>query len=163
ASDVWVPVDAHAAVLPSYGADLLTNRRWTMFGDAFGRLRPGASMAQAQQQASAIARASDFSRLPSRPGSTLQPLLFGGMGQHVFVAERLTAMWRLLMAAVGLVLLLACANAANLLLARALARRREIAVCQAIGASRVRIVRQHLVEGMVLSLIAGGVGLLLAV
>jgi predicted permease len=163
-TDLWVPTGAHMFVMPLSGADLLTERRRTLFIDAVGRLRPGATVAQAQEQARAAAAAvPDYGgRRPGSKGSGIVPTLFPGLGLDQFATARLATMWRLLTGAVGLVLVLACANAGNLLLARALGRRREIAVCQAIGASRLRLVRQQFAEGLVLALLAGGAGLLVA-
>jgi putative ABC transport system permease protein len=162
-TDLWVPTGTHVYVMPS-STDLLTNRRRTLFIDAIGRLHPGASIEQASQQAAAVAAAiPDFGgRRPTSRGPAVAPVLFPGIGHDVYAYERLAAVWRLLAGAVGLVLLLACANAANLLLARALARRREIAVYQAIGASPLRIVRQEVTEGVVLALLSGGAGLAIA-
>jgi len=163
-TDVWIPMGAHITVLPSYGADLQTNRRASLFGDAFGRLRPGTTVAQVQEQAWAVRRhVTDFGgQRPgsSRPGAV--PTVFAGMGHDTYARDKLTVLWQILTGAVGLLLLLACANAANLLLARALGRQRELAVCQAIGASRLRLVRQQIVEGLVLSLGAAGAGLVIA-
>jgi predicted permease len=164
-TDLWVPIGAHQLVVPNMGATLLSSRGQTFFGDAFGRLRPGQTVTIAQQQATAVADATPgFARRdPKGSRRPIGPIVYEGIGQDMYVRERLTTMFRLVMGAVGLVLLLACANAANLLLARAVGRRREIAVCQAIGASRFRIIRQQLAEGLVLAVAAGGAGLALAI
>lgn len=164
ATDIWVPIGAHTSILPQYGKDLLTNRRTTVFGDSIGRLKPGVTLAQAQQEAANVATASPQFMTRGRGGAktSIGPVLSAGLGHPAATVERLTSVFNLLMAAVGLVLLLACANAANLLLARTTARRREIAVCQAIGASRFRIIRQQIAEGLVLSLAAGVAGLAIA-
>ena len=164
ATDLWIPIGAHPQVLPNQGATLLTSRSNTLFGDAFGRLRPGTTAAIAQQQATAVAEATaGFARRTSTSRNTIGPVVYEGIGPSMYVRERLSTIFRLVMGAVGLLLLLACANAANLLLARSLGRRREIAVCQAIGASRLRIVRQQLAEGLVLAGAAGALGLALAI
>ena len=163
-TDAWVPVGAFKTVLPHYDADTLTSRRGSLLGDAFARLRAGVTLAEAQAEAKAVADGSaDFAtRGPKRIKSSIRPVLYAGLGHDVLAQEKLTTTFNLLMGAVGLILLLACANAANLLLARTTARRREIAVCQAIGASRFRIIRQQLAEGLVLSVAAGITGLALA-
>jgi putative ABC transport system permease protein len=118
-----------------------------------GRLRPEVTMEQAQSAMTALARRLD----PSE--STLSVKI-------VALSEQLTGKVRpallVLLGAVGLVLLIACANVANLKLAKAAARRREFALRAALGASRMRLARQMVTEGLLLSLIAGVCGWLLA-
>lgn len=165
AADAWLPVSSYATLLPATTRQHFLDRRQTFLGDALARLKPGVSLAQAQAEAdAAMATLPDFFDRSKRQGAraTMGPVFYAGVGHDAFVLERLTTIYRLLMGAVGLLLLLACANAANLLLARSTAGRREIAVCQAIGASRARIIRQQLVEGLVLSAAAGVAGLGLA-
>ena len=164
-SDVWTPVGAHMSLLPHYGPKTLTSRGNTFFGDAIGRLRAGVTLEQAQAEATAVADAlPEFGlRGPNKARSSIVPVLYAGLGLDSTAQERLATAFNLLMGAVGLVLLLACANAGNLLLARTAARRRELAVRQAIGAGRLRIIRQQLAEGLVLSLAAGAAGLALAI
>jgi predicted permease len=162
ATDLWLPIGAQLLIRPRT-QELFTNRQSTMFSDAIGRLRSGATLEEAQAQATTIAETTEgFARRTPRVKNQVGPILYAGVGHDRSVVDRLTAIFKLVMGAVALLLLLACANAANLLLARSLARRRELAVCRAIGASRFRIVRQQLAEGLVLSLAAGAGGLLLA-
>jgi predicted permease len=161
-TDLWLPLGSHPQVMPSQTSRLMS-RQSRMFGDAFGRLRPGVTLEVVQTQALAAAEASpDFMDRKGQPIS-IGPVFSASIGHDTFARNRLVTMFRLVMAGVGLVLLLACANAANLLLARAAARRREIAVAQAIGATRFRIVRQLLADGLVLASLAGAAGLALAV
>jgi predicted permease len=124
---------------------------------AIGRLAPGVPLAQAQSEMTGIA-ARLSQQFPSSNGEKgvvllpLQDVIVGDTRQTLFV----------LLAAVALVLLIACANVANLLLARAAARGRELVVRAAVGAGRLRLIRQMLTESAVLAIVAGAGGVIIA-
>jgi predicted permease len=145
--DVWAPLPSDPNILPRSTHPLFI----------VGRLAPGAPIDAAREEMTRIAAEleAEFPADNAARGVNLEPL-----GEVVFGPVR-PALYALV-GAVALVLLVACVNVANLMLARGTARQREVAVRLALGAGRGRVVRQFLTESVALSLVAGGLGVLLA-
>ena len=131
------------------------NMRWM---DVVGRLKPGISFQQAQSELAAIA-----SHLPPAQTSEGEAWNLKIETLHEANAGNSRGFFYLLLGAVGFVLLVACANVANLSLARATARRKEMAIRASMGASRRRLLLQVLTESTLLALFGGGLGILLAI
>lgn len=159
-SELWVPLVMAPELTPE--SDNRLDDRGSNWLQALGRLRPGMDRLQAQAEMNILAQQISRQFPDTHKGKaqmTLYPLWRAPNGGNAFFSVLLP----ILMALAGVVLLLACANIANLLLARSVSRQREIAVRLSLGASRTRLVRQLLIENLIMALIGGAVALAVTV
>jgi putative ABC transport system permease protein len=147
-AEAWTPLQQR--VNPDCGRGCYTLR-------TIARLKPGITIERARQEMGALAEGLEekYPEANTGVGITLVPL-------HEQIVGQFKSMLLVLLGAVGFVLLIACANVANLMLARAATREREIAIRTALGASRARLIRQLLTESLLLALMGAALGLLLA-
>ncbi|MGA9769132.1 MAG: ABC transporter permease [Blastocatellia bacterium] len=154
--DMWIPMMMHKEIQPDL--DGFYDARRGLAFNVVGRLKPGVTVEQAQAAASALAYQLEKEYPKDNEGRNVKLMSLlqaridpDGDGDTVRTSA-------ILLGTVGIILLIACANITNLLLARATKRRREIAIRLAIGASRGRLIRQLMTESLVLSLVGGTVG-----
>ena len=158
--DFWVPISMSEELRRNPG---LLAERGSHWMNVIGRLKPGVSVAQAAAEASTIATRLNQAFPDNRANTTSATVMSEIDGRWAELGTVFKSGGAIAMAIVGLILLIACANVANLMLARAAARRKEIGIRLALGANRARLVRQLLTESLLLSIAGGALGLLLAV
>ena len=164
--DFWLPMMMDPAIQPKM--DLLDDRAWSWVV-MMGRLKPGVTLEQARQQVSTVEANAIRENLAGPAvkqfddALKLNPIhvVSGARGFSERRAEYAKALW-VMMAAVGLVILVVCANVSSLMLSRAVARTREMTVRMTLGAGRNRLIQQMLVEGALLAIVSSVLGLVAA-
>jgi putative ABC transport system permease protein len=147
-ADVWTPLSRDSGEM---------RNRANRYFNVMGLLKPGQTPATAQTELQTIASRLEAQHPDTNKGITVQLTRF----REWVVRDVKTSLW-ILMGAVALILLIACANVANLMLARAASRRKELAIRRALGASRWRVMQQLLAESLLIALTGGAAGTLLA-
>jgi predicted permease len=159
--DLFMPLSMQPVIFPQKTGSLLSDRD-TWWIQVMGRLQPGTPLEQARASLAVGLDQAIQSTKTVAKNQTIPPLLLlpGSRGWN-YAAQELEHPMPLLLALAGLVLLLACVNVANVLLAQSSSRIREISVRMALGAGRMRVARQMLTESLCLSMMGGAAGLLL--
>jgi predicted permease len=157
--DVWIPAAAQTYLDPSRdGLEVRSGRNYLVKG----RLQPGVTQEQVQARMDLLGARLGAAFPETNAERTFHVIPSNDVRFHPNVDGYMVPVAALLMTVVGLLLLIVCSNLANLMIARALGRRREIAIRLAIGAGRARLVRQLLTESLLLAVVGGALGLLLA-
>jgi predicted permease len=161
--DLWVPAAMGERWFPNEMQNALSDRSKALF-QGVGRLKPGVTRAQALANMEALATGLSGQYPGTNEGHTvtLRPIRDALLGSAMSDSSAVMFASAALLAVVGIVLLIACSNVANLLLARSAARQQEMAVRVAMGASRLRLIRQLLTESLMLGLLSGAVGMFIA-
>jgi putative ABC transport system permease protein len=152
--DLWLTAPSESPRFPP------TSRALSPFLTVFGRLKPGVTLAEANAELQVLRRRYAMAHPAMLDAKAKTPVEVTPMKDEL-VADVRSMLW-MLFGAVGFVLLIACANVASLLLARATSRSREMAIRAALGAARTRLIAQLLAESVVLSVVGGALGVLLA-
>ena len=161
ADRVWVPLGMRDQLLVGQMKTLSTNRRFRWINIA-GRLKPGVELVQAQSAMKVIAAALERQYPGDNDGRTVELASISDAALGINNRTQFLRAGGVMMSIVGLVLVIACVNLANLLLAQSARREKDVGISAALGASRARLVRQLLMESVLLALAGGAAGLVVA-
>jgi predicted permease len=159
---LWIPMSMYHQISPNRFFDWYQSRR-ALAVSAIGRLKPGVTLAEAQGEIGKLAKNLERDYLDDNKGRSVELIPLPQASIPPQIRQGLLTGTGLLLLVTGLVLLIACSNVSNLLLAQATARRREIAIRLSQGAARGRLIRQLLTESVLLALMGGAFGLLVSV